>query len=86
MKYVWIVTGKDWEGAAACISPQAAYRYVENFLNDEWECWGKDEYENETVLTDALAYLSNSYSFDNDHFYVNSRLGTLYVDKVPVVV
>ena len=86
MEYVWIVTGEDWEGAIACISPQAAYHYVEAFLNDEWELWGKDEYGDEAVLTDALAKLSNAYTFDNYHFGVLSHLGTIYVDKTPVIV
>lgn len=86
MKYVWIVTGEDWEGAVACASPQAAYRYVEDFYLDVWEVWGKDEYEDEEVLTDALAKLSSAYSLDNYHFGVLSRLGTVYVDKTPVVV
>ena len=86
MENVWIVTGKDWEGAVACISSQAAYRYVENFYLNEWEMWGEDEYENDAILTDTLAKLSNAYTFDNDHFFVESRLGKVYVDKVPVVV
>lgn len=86
MEYVWIVTGKNWEGAVACASSQAAYRYVEKFYNDEWELWGEDEYEDESILTDTFAKLSNAYSFDNDHFSVSSRLGTVYVDKAPVVV
>lgn len=86
MKYVWIVTGKDWESAVACASPQAAYRYVENSYLDEWDSWGRDEYANADVLSDILAKLSTAYSFDNDHFFVESRLGTIYVDKAPIVV
>lgn len=85
MKYVWIVTGKNWEGAVACASPQIAYHYIEKLYNDGWKLWGKDEYEDEAILADALAKLSNAYTFDNDHFYVESCLGTIWADKAPIV-
>ena len=76
---------KTGEGAVACASPQVAYRYIEKFYNGEWEFWGKDEYENDATLTDTLAKLSNAYTFDNDHFYVESRLGTVRADKTPII-
>ena len=85
MEYVWIVTGKSWEGAVACASSQVAYHYIEKLYNDGWKLWGEDEYEDEAILTDTLAKLSNAYTFDNDHFYVESRLGTIWADKAPIV-
>ena len=85
MEYVWIVTGKNWEGAVACASSQVAYHYIENLYNDGWKLWGENEYEDEAILTNTLAKLSNAYVFDNDHFYVESRLGTIWADKAPIV-
>ena len=85
MNYVWIVTGKGWEGAVICASSQVAYRYIEKLYNDWWKLWGEDKYRNDTILIDTLAKLSNAYIFDNDHFFVESRLGTVWADKVPIV-
>ena len=85
MEYVWTVTGEKWDGTVVCASSWVAYCYIEKLYIDKWKLWGKDKYGDDTILTDSLVKLLNVYTFDNDHFRVESRLGTIWAEKVPIV-